>query len=263
MTFVILAGEIDLSVGAVAGAAGVVGALVLAAGGGALAIPAALATGAAFGALNGLLVTRLAVPAFIATLVSYFLAQGLARTLTAGGQTILFEAPALRDLFATGTLAGLPAPVWWLAASFAALWWGLARTRFGADVYAVGGGAENAAMLGLPVRRVRGAVFALTGGLMGLAGLILIARIGNARADAAIGLEFDAIAAVVIGGTRLGGGYGALERTALGVLLIGVLNNGLAILDVDFNTQQIVKGALVVAVVLIDRWTRPQREAGT
>ena len=91
---------------------------------------------------------------------------------------------------------------------------------------------------------------------MGIVGLILIARIGNARADGAIGLEFDAIAAVVIGGTALSGGQGSLARTALGVLLIGVLNNALAILNVDFNLQQVVKGALVVIVVLFDRWLR-------
>ena len=104
-------------------------------------------------------------------------------------------------------------------------------------------------------------VFTVTGALMGLVGLILIARIGNARADGAIGLEFDAIAAAVIGGTRLGGGYGSIPRTLLGVLLIGVLNNGLAILNVDFNTQQVIKGVLVVAVVLIDRWARGREVA--
>ena len=116
-------------------------------------------------------------------------------------------------------------------------------------------------MLGLPVARVRLAVFAGTGALMGIVGLILIARIGNARADGAIGLEFDAIAAVVIWGTALSGGQGSLARTALGVLLIGVLNNALAILNVAFNVQQVVKGALVVAVVLADRWLRGERQA--
>lgn len=255
MTFVILLAEIDLSVGAVASASGVVAALALAGGWGWLAVPAALLAGAAFGVLNGLLTVHAAVPSFIATLVSYFIAQGAALTLT-GGQTILFEAPTLRAAFATGSVLGLNAALLWLLAAFAVLWWLLARTRFGAHVHAVGGGAGSARMLGLAVDRIRLLVFAGTGALMGLVGLILISRIGNARSDGAVGLEFDAIAAVVIGGTALSGGRGSLPRTALGVLLIGVLNNALAILDVDYNLQQVIKGVLVVLVVLADRWAR-------
>lgn len=255
MTFVILAGEIDLSVGAVASAAAVITAMVLAEGWGALAIPIGLMVGAAFGLLNGLLVVFIGVPSFIATLVSFFIAQGVALTLT-GGQTILFDAEWFRALFATGAVGGARAAFWWFVVVALVLWWLLAKTRFGANTYAVGGDASSARMLGLPVGRLRVAIFTLTGALMGLVGMILIARIGNARADGAIGLEFDAIAAAVIGGTRLGGGYGSIPRTILGVLFIGVINNGLAILNVDFNTQQVIKGALVIAVVLIDRWAR-------
>ena len=255
MTFVILSGEIDLSVGAVASASAVVTALALAQGWGALAIPVGLLVGGTFGLLNGLLVVHVAVPSFIATLVSYFIAQGVALTLT-GGQTILFDVEWFRALFATGSVLGNRTAFWWLVIVALALWWLLARTRFGANTYALGGDAESASMLGLPVGRLRIAIFAMTGALMGLVGMSLIARIGNARADGGIGLEFDAIAAAVIGGTRLGGGYGAMPRTMLGVLLIGVLNNGLAILNVDFNTQQVIKGVLVIAVVLIDRWAR-------
>lgn len=255
MTFVILAGEIDLSVGAVASAAGVVAAVVLSAGGGFAAVPAALAVGAGFGLLNGLLVVRAGVPSFIATLVSFFIAQGVALTLTAG-QTIRFSAEGLRQLFATGSVGGIGASLLWLAGVLAAAAWLLHRTRFGAHVYVLGGSEASARMLGLPVDRIRLAIFAMTGALMGLVGLILIARIGNARADGAIGLEFEAIAAVVLGGTALGGGVGALWRTVAGVLLIGVLNNGLAILNADFNMQQVVKGVLVIAVVLIARWSR-------
>ncbi len=255
MTFVILAGEIDLSVGAVASASAVVTAIALAHGWGILAIPIGLLVGGLFGLLNGLLIVTIAVPSFIATLVSFFIAQGVALTLT-GGQTILFDADWFRALFATGSFLGNRSAFWWLVAVALILWWLLARTRFGAQIYALGGDAESASMLGLPVGRLRLIIFTMTGALMGLVGMILIARIGNARADGAIGLEFDAIAAAVIGGARLGGGYGTMPRTMLGVLLIGVLNNGLAILNVDFNTQQVIKGALVVAVVLIDRWAR-------
>lgn len=255
MTFIILAGEIDLSVGAVASASAVVTAIALASGFGVWAIPIGILVGAGFGLLNGLLVVYVAVPSFIATLVSFFIAQGVALTLT-GGQTILFDADWFRWLFATGEFLGNRTAFWWLVAVVLVMWWLLARTRFGSNIYAVGGDAQSAEMLGLPLRKLRIAIFTLAGGLMGLVGMILIARIGNARADGAIGLEFDAIAAAVIGGTRLGGGYGSMPRTMLGVLLIGVLNNGLAILNVDFNTQQVIKGALVIAVVLIDRWAR-------
>ncbi len=255
MTFVILSGEIDLSIGAVASASAVVTALALSQGFGVLAIPIGLLAGALFGLLNGLLILYIGVPSFIATLVSFFIAQGVALTLT-GGQTILFDADWFRALFATGALLGNRAAFWWLVAVALTSWWLLSRTRFGANTYALGGDAESAAMLGLPVGRLRIMIFTMTGALMGLVGMILIARIGNARADGAIGLEFDAIAAAVIGGTRLGGGYGSMPRTMLGVALIGVLNNGLAILNVDFNTQQVIKGVLVIAVVLIDRWAR-------
>ena len=260
MTLVILAGEIDLSVGAVASAAAVVAALALAGGWGVWAIPIGIAIGALFGLLNGMLVVYAAVPSFIATLVSFFIAQGVALTLT-GGQTILFAADWFRGLFATGEFMGARAALWWLVVVALGAWWLLARTRFGASTYATGGDAESARMLGVRVGRVQLTVFTITGALMGLVGLILIGRIGNARADGAIGLEFDAIAAAVIGGTRLGGGYGSIPRTMLGVLLIGVLNNGLAILNVDFNTQQVIKGVLVVAVVLIDRWARGREVA--
>jgi ribose transport system permease protein len=255
MTLIILAAEIDLSVGAVASASGVVGALALAAGWGPFAIPAAIATGAAFGLMNGLLTVHAAVPSFIATLVSFFIAQGVSLTLT-GGQTILFDADWFRALFATGSVGPFLSSFLWCVAVFIGLLWLQSRTRFGAHVKAIGGGADSARMLGLAVDRIRVTLFTLTGALMGLVGMILIARIGNARSDGAIGLEFDAIAAVVIGGTALAGGTGSVLRTAAGVALIGVLNNGLAILNVDFNTQQVIKGVLVVAVVLVDRWVR-------
>jgi ribose transport system permease protein len=255
MTFVILAGEIDLSVGAVASASGVVTAMALAGGFGPWAILIGVGVGAGFGLMNGLLTVYAAVPSFIATLVSFFIAQGVALTLT-GGRTILFDADWFRDLFATGSVFGLRSAFLWLLFVFLALWWLLARTRFGAHVYAIGGSQPSSRMLGLAVDRIKILIFTMAGALMGLVGMILISRIGNARSDGAVGLEFDAIAAVVIGGTALGGGTGSLLRSLIGVMLIGVLNNGLAILNVDFNAQQVIKGVLVIAVVLLDRWAR-------
>lgn len=262
MTFVILAGEIDLSVGAVASASGVVTAMALAAGFGPWAIVIGVGVGAGFGLMNGLLTVYAAVPSFIATLVSFFIAQGVALTLT-GGRTILFDSDWFRDLFATGSVFGLRSAFLWLLFAFLALWWLLSRTRFGAHVYAIGGSQPSSRMLGLAVDRIKIIIFTMAGALMGLVGMILISRIGNARSDGAIGLEFDAIAAVVIGGTALGGGTGSLVRSLIGVMLIGVLNNGLAILNVDFNAQQVIKGVLVIAVVLLDRWARDLKGAST
>ena len=259
MTLVIVCGTIDLSVGAVASAAGVVCALRLAAGDPAwLAVLLTLLVAVGFGALNAAVVVVGRVPSFIATLATFYVAQGISLSLT-GGQTVSFDAPGFRSTFATQDLLGVPVALAWAVLVFAVLGFLLHRSRTGAGLFAVGGDETSARMLGLPVDRGRFLVLTLSGALMALVAMILIARIGNARSDGALGLEFDAIAAVVIGGTSFAGGRGSLLRTVVGVLFIGVLNNGLALLDVDFNTQQVVKGVLVIAAVLLDRWARGAR----
>lgn len=253
MTMVIVAGMIDLSVGAVASLAGVVTASRLAAGDPVLvAITSGLLVGICIGALNGAVVVLGRVPSFIATLSTFYVAQGLSLSIT-GGQTISFTAPGFRDALATGGAFGVPAPVIWAVVIGIVCWVLLHRTQPGADIFAIGGDPLSSRMLGIPVKRLRFFILTGTGALMGIVGMILVARIGNARSDGAIGLEFDAIAAVVIGGTSFSGGRGSIVRTAVGVLFIGVLNNGLALLNVDYNTQQIIKGVLVVAAVLLDR----------
>ena len=263
MTLVIVCGAIDLSVGAVASVAGVVVALRLSAGDPAwLAVLAGLAVATGFGALNAAVVVLGRVPSFIATLATFYVAQGVSLSLT-GGQTLSFDAPGFRSTFATADPLGVPVALVWALLVFAALGFLLHRSPTGAGLFAVGGDETSARMLGLPVDRGRFLVLTLSGALMALVAMILIARIGNARSDGAIGLEFDAIAAVVIGGTSFAGGRGSLLRTVVGVLFIGVLNNGLALLDVDFNTQQVVKGVLVIAAVLLDRWARGARRAPT
>src|SRR3712207_66487 len=179
MTFVVVAGSIDLSIGAVASAAGVVTALRLAAGHPAPLAPlAGLAVALAFGLLNAAVVVLGKVPSFIATLASFYDAQGLPLSLT-DGQTIGFTAPGLREVFATGDVLGLPTPLLWAAAAFGVLWFVLHRTRFGTEVFATGGNQASARMLGLPVDRRRFAVLTLSGALMGLVAMILVGRIGN------------------------------------------------------------------------------------
>lgn len=253
MTLVIVSGMIDLSIGAVASLAGVVTASRLAEGDTMLvAMLSGLIVATSIGALNGAVVVIGRVPSFIATLSTFYIAQGLSLSLT-GGQTISFANPDFRLVLATGETAGIPVAVFWALGAGLLCWLILHRTRAGADLFAIGGDAMSSRMLGLPVRRLRFLVLTGAGALMGVVGMILVARIGNARSDGAVGLEFDAIAAVVIGGTSFSGGRGSIIRTGVGVLFIGVLNNGLALLNVDYNTQQIIKGVLVVVAVLLDR----------
>jgi ribose transport system permease protein len=256
MTFVIIAGEIDLSVGAVASLLGVLTATFLAEG---LPFPvalgAAVAAGALIGLVNGLVVVRGRVASFIVTLGMLNVVQGLAFQITQGS-TVDVDSDAFRATFATGTLLGVPAPVVLGVLLLAVLHVLLRHTRFGANVYAVGSDARAARLVGVPVDRTRALVFVLSGVLMAFAAAVLTARVGNARPDAALGLEFDAIAAVVIGGTAFSGGRGTLLRTVGGALLIGVLNNGLALLDVQYYAQLVVKGVIIVVAVLLDRWAR-------
>jgi len=256
MTFVILAGEIDLSVGAVASLAGVVAAALLRdAAPAPLAILAALGVGAAVGLVNGGVTVYGRIPSFIVTLGTLNAVRGIALAATAAS-TIVFRNDGFRDVFARGSLLGVPAPVWVAAGLFAVLHYLLTQTRFGAHVYAVGGNAAAARMSGVPVERVTVAVFVLSGTLMALAGLVLAARVGNGQPEGALGLEFDAIAAVVIGGTSFSGGRGSLGLTVIGALLVGVLRNGLSLMGVSYHLQLVVVGIVVVVAVLIDRWAR-------
>ncbi|MCC5950239.1 MAG: ABC transporter permease [Nitriliruptoraceae bacterium] len=254
MTFVIISGEIDLSVGANATLVGVATATLLASGTSPLvAVVAGLALGTLVGAVNGALIVLAGLPSFIVTLGSFYALQGVARTVT-GGSTVTYSADGFRAVFATGFLAGIPTSVWIVLLVGVGLHVLLRHTPFGSNVYAVGGDAASAAMVGLRVRWTKFWVFTLSGALLGLAAMGPIARVGNARPDALIGLEFDAIAAVVIGGTSFSGGRGSLPRTVIGALLIAVVNNGLTLLNVPRDVQLVIKGCIIIAAVLLDRW---------
>lgn len=261
MTFVILTRGIDLSVGSVVALVGVVSAS-FATTSSAGFIPGApymplvpmlvgVATGIAVGAMSGLAVARFSVPAFVATLGMLSAARGLT-LIYSGGRPV----PALTDGYrwiGTGDIAGIPVPIVLFALVFAVAHFVLTRTRFGRHVYAVGGNPHAAKVSGLPVRRIRFAVYAISGALAGIAGMVLAARTGSALPQAGVAYELDAIAAVVIGGTSLVGGVGRVTGTVIGALLIGVMNNGLDLLGVESYYQQVIKGALIVAAVLLDR----------
>ncbi|WP_229665230.1 ABC transporter permease [Paracoccus acridae] len=266
MTFVILTRGIDLSVGSVVAMAGVVSASFATTSAvgfipGApyvAAVPLAVGvlTGIALGALSGLAVARFAVPAFVATLGMLSAARGLT-LIYSGGRPI----PALTDGYrwiGTGDIAGIPVPIILFGLVFALSHFVLTRTRFGRHVYAVGGNPHAAKVSGLPVRRIRFLVYVISGGLAAIAGMILTARTGSALPQAGVAYELDAIAAVVIGGTSLAGGIGRVTGTVIGALLIGVMNNGLDLLGVESYYQQVIKGGLIVAAVMLDRSRRTE-----
>ena len=261
MTFVILTRGIDLSVGSVVALAGIVSASLATTSGTAMvaggpypafiAISVGLIVGMGCGAISGVVVSRFAVPAFVATLGMLSAARGLT-LLYAGGRPVPALTPEFRWI-GTGDLFGIPMPVVIFAVVFLVSVWVLNATRFGRHVYAAGGNPHAATVSGISVKNIRLIVYVISGALAGLAGMILAARTGSALTQAGIAYELDAIAAVVIGGTSLAGGVGRITGTLIGALLIGVVNNGLDLLGVESYYQQVIKGILIVAAVMLDQ----------
>jgi ribose transport system permease protein len=271
MTLVILSGGIDLSVGAILGLAGAVAAGVLKSG---IEIPGTewvlqctpsgailvgLVVGAAAGLVNGFTVTRFRLPPFVATLAMLSIARGATMLWTGG-----FPITGLGDGFGrigTGALLGVPVPVWIMVGLTALFVVVTTRTRFGRHLYAVGGNERAARLTGLNVGRIKLAVYTLAGALAGVAGLIVTARLDSAQPNAGLGYELDSIAAVVIGGTSLAGGRGSLLGTVLGCLIIGVLNNGLFLLNVSPFWQQVIKGLVILLAVALDRMNSKDKDS--
>ena len=271
MTLVILSGGIDLSVGAILALAGAVAAgllkngVALPASGVTLefttagAILAGLAVGGAAGWANGFVITRFKLPPFVATLGMFSIARGLTMLWTGG-----FPITGLGDNFGylgTGSFIGMPMPVWIMLALTGIFVVLTKRTRFGRHLYAVGGNERAALLTGLNVSRIKIAVYTLAGALAGVAGLIVTARLDSAQPNAGLGYELDSIAAVVIGGTPLSGGRGSVTGTVLGCLIIGVLNNGLFLLNVSPFWQQVVKGLVILLAVALDKMHTRGRDA--
>ncbi|HUG52404.1 MAG TPA: ribose ABC transporter permease [Vicinamibacteria bacterium] len=256
MTFVILSGGIDLSVGSVLALAGVVLASVLREGAPIpVAVAAAVAVGGACGLLNGLLITRGRLPAFIATLGMMSIARGAALVFTAGRPVSGFEA-TFRQL-STARVLGVPAPVVITVLIYLAAHFLLTRTRFGRYVYAIGGNEEATRLSGISAGFHKTMVYVLAGVTSALAATLLTARLNSAQPIAGINYELDAIAATVIGGTSLSGGVGTLHGTLIGALIMGVLRNGLNLLGTSSFFQQIVIGVVIIAAVLVDSMLKP------
>ena len=263
MTLVILTRGIDLSVGSILAFAGAVGAGLLKFGidipsenvniGFTLlgAIIAAIVVGGALGWFNGFAITRFKAPAFVVTLAMLTMARGFPMLYTEG-----FPINGLGDHFGfigTGWFLGVPFPVWITAVVVLLAVFLTNKTPLGRYIYAIGGN-ENAALLsGINTKRVKMIVYTLSGITAAIGGLMVTSRLDSAQPNAGLSYELDAIAAVVIGGTSLSGGKGSIWGTVLGAVIIGVLNNGLVLLNVSPFWQQVVKGAVILLAVIMDK----------
>lgn len=257
MTFVILIAGIDLSVGSIlaltgAFAASMVGTELSIL----LVIPAVLLIGTLLGTLSGVIVAKGKVQAFIATLVTMTLLRGVTMVYT-DGRPISIGFSDTADAFAflgTGYLFGIPVPIWLMAIVFLISWYVLKHTKMGRYIYALGGNEAATQLSGINVDKVKIFVFAVSGFLSALAGLIVTSRLSSAQPTAGVTYELDAIAAVVVGGTSLMGGKGRVMGTLIGALIIGFLNNALNLLDISSYYQMIAKALVILVAVLADNY---------
>jgi ribose transport system permease protein len=259
-TLVIISGGIDLSVGSIVALASVVFGLTFTAFGvpWPLAMVAAVATATAVGVLNGLLITVGRLPAFIATLATLSMARGMALVLSEGRPISGF--PDTFRFLTSGRLpGGIPVSVGLTVVVFVLGALMLRHTVFGRATYAIGGNEEVARLSGIRILSLKVRIYALAGMLAGIGGLVLTSRLNSAQPVAAQGLELDVIAAVVIGGASLSGGQGTAFGTLLGALIIGVLRNGLNLLNVSSFWQQVAVGAVIAGAVMTDTLRRRGR----
>ncbi|GAA0078398.1 ribose ABC transporter permease [Clostridium sp. CTA-5] len=252
MTFVILTGGIDLSVGSTLAISGALAASIISSGGNVfLAVVVAVIVGIVVGIINGMLISKGKIQAFIVTLASMTIFRGVTYVFTNGnpisGLTGSFN--SIGNL----KLGILPLPVIITAVLVAIAYYVLTQTRFGRYLYALGGNEDSARLSGINTDRIKTLVYVVSGIAAALSGVIITSRIGSASPNAGSGFELDAIAAVVIGGTSLAGGEGSVMGTIIGALIIGVLNNGLNLLNVSPFYQLIIKGIVILVAVLLDK----------
>ena len=266
MTCVILSDGIDLSVGSVFALAAIICAKLLTSGVAApLAILAALVIGTLLGLVSGILVAKCRLQAFIATLITMTAYRGLAMIITDGkpisrlansiesdGGAFLFKALGKGNLLIAETIK-IPLPAIILVAFFALFFFILNKTTYGRRVYATGSNAVCAKLVGVDTVKIKMSVYAISGFLAALAGLMMISRVDSAQPTLGDGYELDAIAAVALGGTSMSGGRGKITGTIAGVLIIAVLNNGLNILGVTSYYQDVIKAIVILVAVLSDR----------
>lgn len=252
MTFVIITGGIDLSVGSVLALTGIAAAFTLDATGNVmLAVLAGIAVGGLVGLINGFLTSVGKISGFIATLAMMGIARGVAFIVT-GGNPVTASEPGFKFL-GSGSVFGIAVPVLIMICVAVLGWFLLNKTKFGRYVYAIGGNMTAAQWTGVNVKLIQGAVYTIIGFLAGLAGVLLAARLGSGQPGAGNGFELDVIAAVILGGSSLAGGKGRISGTLIGVLIIGVLNNGLTLMNVSTYWQMAVQGVIILLAVLMDQ----------
>ena len=254
MTFVILTGGIDLSVGSMLAVSAVLGMITsLPDNFPALALPTFLLAGLALGLLNGVMVAYFNINAFVVTLGTMTALRGAA-FLFANGTTILNNEIPSFEWIGNGDFLGLPWLIWVAAAAAVLSWFILRKTVLGLHIYAVGGNRQAARLTGIKVSFILLFVYAISGLFAGLGGAMSASRLYGANGNWGTGYELDAIAAVVLGGTSLNGGVGSIWGTVIGAMIIGLMNNGLTILGVSSFWQYVAKGVVIVLAVLLDKW---------
>lgn len=252
MTMIILTGGIDLSVGSIVAISGSITAGLLT--GGVALVPAVLAgllLGMMVGMINGLVITYGKIPPFIATMGMMTIVRGYTLVYT-DGRPITGFSETFRSI-GGGYIGVVPVPVVIMIVIFIGAWLLLTKNRFGRYIYAIGGNEEAARLSGINTKKHLVGVYAIAGLLAALSGIILTARLNSAQPTAGMAFEMDAIAAVVLGGTSLAGGRGTIVGTLVGALIIGVLDNGLNLLNVSSFYQQVAKGVVILLAVLMDR----------
>lgn len=256
VTFVIITGGIDLSLGSMVAVTGVTAAMLAHPDTFSVALPifAGLLAGLLMGVFNGFIITKSKIAPFIVTLGTMTIGRGLALILSKGRPV-----SNLSDSFnfiGGGDILGIPFPIIVLIIIFIICSLILKKTLLGRYIYAIGGNEQASRASGINVNQVKMAVYSISGLLAGLAGILLTSRITTGQPNAGAGFELDAIAAAVIGGTSTSGGTGTMTGTLIGVLLIGVINNGLDLLNVTSYYQQVVMGIIIIGAVVLDSWNQ-------
>jgi ribose transport system permease protein len=252
MALVMILGGIDLSVGSIVAMSGTltVGFMVLNHQPMWLAVMLGLSTGAAIGLINGLVVAFFKIPSFIVTLAMLNVARGVAYVYS-GGRSTRMMTPAFTNI-GSGYLWVFPLPVLYMVILIAIFFVALNRTKFGTYIYAIGGNRESARLSGVPIKKVEIATFTISGLLAAFAGIVLSARMFSGQPSVGIGYELDAVAACVLGGVSMAGGVGRISGTILGAAVIGIISNGLNLINVSSFWQLIVKGIIILIAVVID-----------
>ena len=254
-TLVLIAGGIDLSIGAIYGLAGAVSAQTAASVSSPVGILSGLALGLAVGLANGLIVTRFRINALIGTLAMSFVVSGIGAVLTKGNLVVAFDHPEFQ-VFAATRIFGITSAAWMMVIIAIAVGILLARTTFGRYVYASGGNAEAARLGGVPVNSIRVATFALSGLAAAMAGVIDASRVLSAQASSGSFLTFTVLTGIIVGGTSILGGEGSIRRTVIGCLFVALVANGFNLLGLDPFYQQITLGVILLLAVGIDAWSR-------